>query len=364
MDNDLYNSLDIPTKTKEDFLALMLGNLNNTEDKSPNAFSYDILSSTSIVFKYLQDMVTDLFGKFDVTNLEDEELDIRVSQIAGLERKPATKATGTIRVTGEADTEIPKDSVFMAEDLAFVTTKDYKILSSGVVMIEVECMEPGGVGNVVPGAINAMADKIRGVQNITNPEAFVNGYDEEHDWDLIERYLDTLANPPKAGNPAHYKLWATEYPGIWEAKVFRTDKGPSTVRVVVVGLDRKALDEATLKKVKAHILEEAPIAYENLTVESAKVKDVVIQAKILTRNGDKDLLTQAIQENLDNFLYKLAFRKSYVSYAKVGQLILDTPGVKDYEDLTINGAKENLALGETEIPSLKSVTISLVEVDE
>ena len=39
------------TRTQEEFLKTMLNNLSNTEDKSPNSFSYDILSAAAIIFE-------------------------------------------------------------------------------------------------------------------------------------------------------------------------------------------------------------------------------------------------------------------------------------------------------------------------
>lgn len=90
----------VQEKSQEEFLQSMLSNLSNTEDKTPNSFSYDILSAAAIVFEDFQRVILELFKKFDVMNLEDEELDARVLQIAGIKRKQATQSTGEVTVTG------------------------------------------------------------------------------------------------------------------------------------------------------------------------------------------------------------------------------------------------------------------------
>lgn len=259
-------------KTQEEFLQSMLSNLSNTEDKTPNSFSYDILSAAAIVFEDFQRVILELFKKFDVMNLEDEELDARVLQIAGIKRKQATQSTGEVTITGLPKTVIPKETVFLAGSLEFTIDQDYVIPDTGNITLKVKSVSYGGNANILPNAIDKSNPQIMGVDNISNAKEINNGYDQETDDDLRERYLEKLLHPPKAGNPAHYKLWATEVDGIWNAKVFRTWQGGGTVKVVVIGLNRKAVGPDLIEKVKKHILEEAPIRYEDLTVESATTK--------------------------------------------------------------------------------------------
>lgn len=352
--------IEIKERTQKEFLQIMLNNLKNTEDKTPNSFSYDALSSTAIVFRYFQDIVLELFKKFDVMNLEGEELDTRVLQIAGLTRKKPTFASGIVRVTGEVGSVIPKDTIFLADDIEYISNKEYIIGQDGSVDVYVTCTTPGSMGNIIAGGINDMKKKIIGINNITNLEEFHNGYDLEPDGDLIERYLDVLTNPPKAGNPSHYKLWATEVDGVWDAKVFRTWQGPSTVKVVVVGLDRKILDDYMINKIKDHIMEEAPISYSDLIVESAKAKEVDIKVSVYSDDKNVENIKKEIKDSVDKYLYSIAFKESYVSLAKVGKLILSCENVKDYENLTLNSVQENIKLADDEIPNFANMEVDII----
>lgn len=349
-------------KTQEEFLQSMLSNLSNTEDKTPNSFSYDILSAAAIVFEDFQRVILELFKKFDVMNLEDEELDARVLQIAGIKRKQATQSTGEVTITGLPKTVIPKETVFLAGSLEFRIDQDYVIPDTGNITVKVKSVIYGGDANVLPNAIDKMNPQILGVDNISNAKEINNGYDKETDDDLRERYLEKLLHPPKAGNPAHYKLWATEVDGIWNAKVFRTWQGGGTVKVVVIGLNRKAVGPDLIEKVKKHILEEAPIRYESLTVESATTKKVKIDVKIkLTQNANLIEVKEEIKDRIEKYFYSISFKESTVSYAKVGAEILKVPGVADYDDLKLNGNIGNVVMKETEVPEIESLGVTTNE---
>lgn len=352
--------MDIQQRTHEEFLQTMLANLANTEDKTPNSFSYDILSSTAIVFKYMQSTIIDLLKLFDVDNLNGSDLDMRVLQIAGLERKQSTRSTGIVTVTGEPGTEIKEGALFLADELEFTADKTVTIPEGGVVDLWVTSEIYGAAANVISGAITKTEPRIAGITDITNRNPIENGYSEESDPDLRERYYDVLLNPPRGGNPAHYKLWATEVDGIWDAKVFRTWKGPSTVRVVLVGLDRKKIDARMIERVKEHIIEEAPIAYENLTVESAKIKKIDVKLTAIADDTvDVQGMKDGVKEKLDEYFFSISFRQSFVSLAKVGKTILDIDTIHDYEDLTLNGAAENVELADDEIPDIGEIDVTI-----
>ena len=95
-----------------------------------------------------------------------------------------------------------------------------------MIYVKVEALRIGPYGDVDKNTIKISKDYIKGIESVTNPTDFTNGYGEESDDDLRERYYSYLQDPPKAGNPAHYRLWAEEVDGVGYAKVYRTWKGP------------------------------------------------------------------------------------------------------------------------------------------
>lgn len=344
-------------KTHEEYLDLMLNGLENTKDKTPNSFSYDVLSAAGILFVEFARRFEELARKFDVDNLEGLELEKRVFQITGLKRKQATYARGLIKITGTVETVIDEGKIFQTElGEEFRTLERVVIGDKGEIDVKVEALRIGPFGDVDKDTIKISKDYIKGIESVTNPADFTNGYGQESDDDLRERYYSYLQDPPKAGNPAHYRLWAEEVDGVGYAKVYRTWKGPSTVKVVIIDIERKGADSDLVEKVRKHIMEEAPIHWENLTVVSAKEKPIDVAGKIEVRNGySKSEVIENIKGKITAYLAEVAFKKSFVSFAKVAHAILESEGLVDFDDLRINGTYDNIDLADEEVAVLGQV---------
>lgn len=347
--------------THDDFLKMQLDKLSNTHDKSPNSFSYDVLSAASIVDIELQRRINEIFLKLDVDNLEGNELEKRVFQIAGVIRKDATRAFGKVKVRGVVGTKIPDGTIFLGKNgEKYYSFSEEVINSDGEVDIFIYSFEYGKKGNVEKNYVNSLESWITGVDSVTNLMEISGGYDAENDYELRERYYWKIQNPPKAGNPDHYKLWAEEVDGVGYAKVFRTWKGPSTVKVVVIGKDKKGVAHEMIEKIKSHIMKEAPIAWENLEVVSGKEKKINISAKLTLESGYMiGEVKKNIKDSIEIYLSKLAFKKSFVSYAKIGQAILESSGVSDFDDLRINSIQDNIDLEDEEVG-----VVGEIEVDD
>lgn len=344
-------------KTHEEYLDLMLDGLENTKDKTPNSFSYDVLSAAGILFVEFARRFEELARKFDVDNLEGFELEKRVFQITGLKRKQATYARGLIKITGTVGTVIEAGKIFQTEEgEEFRTLERVVIGDGGEIDVKVEALRIGPYGDVDKDTIKISKDYIKGIESVTNPADFTNGYGQESDDDLRERYYSYLQDPPKAGNPAHYRLWAEEVDGVGYAKVYRTWKGPSTVKVVIIDIERKGADSDLVEKVRSHIMEEAPIHWENLTVVSAKEKPIDVAGKIEVKSGySKGEVLENIKDKITAYLAEVAFKKSYVSFAKVAHAILESEGLVDFDDLRINGTYDNIDLADEEVAVLGKV---------
>jgi uncharacterized phage protein gp47/JayE len=72
--------------------------------------------------------------------------------------------------------------------------------------------------------------------------------------------------------------------------------------------------------------------------------------------------TANIQESSEtavkNYLSDEALKKSYISYAKIGSLILSVSGVEDYASLKVNNGTANIKIADGAVPVLGSVVIS------
>jgi len=67
----------------------------------------------------------------------------------------------------------------------------------------------------------------------------------------------------------------------------------------------------------------------------------------------------AVKENVEQYLKSLTFMPDNdVRYVRIGSVILDTPGVVEYSNLLVNGATNNIPIGEQEVAVLGTVTFT------
>ena len=93
---------------------------------------------------------------------------------------------------------------------------------------------------------------------------------------------------------------------------------------------------------------------------SVTEKAVNVSANIKLQAGQNlGTVQNAFQAALTDYLHKEALDMSYVSLARVGNLLLGTDGVEDYSGLLLNGVSGNMALTEEEIAVTGTVTLEV-----
>lgn len=91
---------------------------------------------------------------------------------------------------------------------------------------------------------------------------------------------------------------------------------------------------------------------------SAAEKIINISVKLSIENGcSEDIIKENIEKNIENFLASIAFQNSYISYAKIGAIILSSEGVQDYSNLLINNVAENIIINDEEVCVLGEVSL-------
>ncbi len=336
-------------------------------DTSEGSFFWDTTRPGAIEKAQLAQLqLQNLLQLFFVQTSYGQYLDY-LGQTRGVNRLPATPATGDVKFTGQPGTTISPGTLITTQSstnapaIIFKTTEEGVINAEGEVVVRAECAEPGTAGNVPVGVILLMAEPIEGVTGVTNPEPFTGGTDVEDDDSFRERVLDARRLPATSGNKHHYKLWAREVPGVGDAKVFPLWDGPGTVKVVIVDGNKRAASPELLAAVTDHIENQRPIG-ATVTVASAVEKQINIAADVTLAGGYTIAQVQSLyQEAVVEYFKEIAFIDTYVSYAQLGKILLETPGVGDYSGLLVNGAVNNVLLGEEEVPVLGTVTLEVME---
>ena len=150
-----------------------------------------------------------------------------------------------------------------------------------------------------------------------------------------------------------------ECEGVGAAKVFPLANGPGTVKVIVADANMSAAGAGLLQTVKNHIEELRPIGAD-VTVASVVEKAVNVSADIRLQAGrNLGTVQEAFRISLAAYLRKEALDMSYVSMARVGNLLLGTDGIEDYSNLLLNGLSDNVSLSEEEIAVTGTVTLEV-----
>ena len=361
-------------KTVDNIQTELLNNISDDYEKNAGYLTYDLTKSLAIEVAAVYSVLQAIIDKVDVDNLTGDELEKYVNQRKGLTRKSANAAKAILTVTGTGTINI-SDLFETSTGIQFASTEQKTISGSGT--ITVQAVIAGASGNVPANTITQMPVTIQGITNVTNADVAYDGYDAETDDSLRERYYEVLQQPSTSGNKYHYKTWAKEVVGVGDAIVYPTWNGDNTVKVVIVDENKQVANADLISRAQEYIdpldessnpsgngSGEAPIgAY--CTVEAATAKNISVKVTIVKSNTsytDAEVIAN-ITSNINDYFKELALNEDeeYVSYAKIGNLIITAEGVSDYSNLTINDGTSNITLSLTpaltEIPVLQGVTL-------
>lgn len=284
----------------------------------------------------------------------------------GMDRKPGTAAIGAVTFTGTNGTVIPSGTkVQTAGGLLYDTTAVVTITGT-TASVSVQAEAVGTAYNVAAGAINSIPIAVIGVSSVTNAASITGGVDVESDASAIARFLEDARNPSTSGNKYDYYGWAVSVSGIGDAKILPLWNGNGTVKVVLIDGNKQPASSALVTNVQAYTEGFRPIG-ATVTYESATGLSINVSATLLLASGyTVSGVQSAVQTSIASFLKSIAFSNNlsavnqldYVSYAKIGDAILNVPGVLDYSNLTVNGGTANVSVQIESVAVLGTVTLS------
>lgn len=342
----------------------LLDNISDSYQKTEGFPTWDLLRAAAFGIKRLWDKIFKIEYLQDVDNLTGTDLERFIYQRKGLSRKAATFATGSITVlAGEGS--ITKGNVFStASGIEFIALETKEVKAGDTVFIQ--AIVAGDKGNVAADTIVEMPVTIAGIAKITNTEPTVDGYDPEDDNSLRERYYEALREPATSGNVAHYRRWAREVEGVGKAKIYPLWQGDNTVQVVIVDDNGLVPSEDTVTRCQNYIdpdkaglgLGQAPIgAY--CTVTPALALPINVSATLVLDNTvPLEVIKTEIISSITKYLAGIALETEYISPAKIGNIILGTEGVVDYDNLLVNETTNRVDVPEKSVAILGSVVLN------
>jgi len=340
-------------------------------DKSEGGFIFDALAPVAAELAQAAIWAQEVLRRGFAETTFGEYLDMRATE-HGLTRKPAAKATGQVGFTGtpetviSAGTQVSTVGSEAAPAIFFATTEEVTIGEDGTATANIEAIEAGSSGNVAAGTITVLAQPVTGVTSVTNTAATTGGTDEETDESLLERFLQKVRQPGTSGNKADYINWALEVTGVGGAQVIPLWNGPGTVKVVLLGTDKKPASAEVVQAVQDYIAPtsgtgegKAPIGADVTVVAATAVNIDVSATVVLTGTKTLQEVQTAFETALDDYLADIAFSSDpTVRYVRVGSILLDTEGVQDYSNLLVNGGTANVTINLDEVAVRGTVTLS------
>ena len=338
--------------TEEVILQRMMDRVPSSMDKREGSIIHDALAPTAIEHQLLY-IHLDTFLREVFSDKASREYLVKRAAERNVIPHPATAAVWKASFTPKA-LEVENGTRFNCDNLNLAVTRK---IDDGI--YELTCETAGSIGNGCQGKLIPI-NYVTGLETAELAELVTPGNDEEETEAFRERYLTILRKPSTSGNIYDYYNWAMACKGVGAAKVFPLAYGPGTVKVVIADEDKTAATPALLKVVKDYIEEMRPIG-ATVTIASAEELPVNIMGRVKLKNGlNLGKVQAAFRTAFNAFLKDNAFDISYVGYARVGNILLETAGLEDYADLTINGFSHNIELTDEQIAVIGTVTLEVM----
>lgn len=390
----------------EEILNRMMSRVSNKLDKREGSVIWDAHSPAALeimaLYIELERVINESFG-----DTASREFLIRRCAERGIKPYSASKAVCRGEFTPESVDVLGKR--FNIGEINFCAVEK---ISDGV--YKMECETAGGEGNHFIGRLIPI-DYINGLQSAELAELLIPGEDEEDTEELRRRYFDSFEDKAFGGNVKDYvaktnaiagvgqtkvtRVWNGDikpsslipsaavkawYDGIatdladepkqWLEAFFRAAEGKKltvggTVMLTILGADYGKANPELIAKVQDEIDPEpyggeglglAPIGHI-VTVRSAEAVRVNVAAKITFETGyGFGNLKESIETAVEDYLLELRrnWGGSSVTVVRISQIetrLLSIKGIVDIGGTKLNGAEENLTLGELQIPVLGGV---------
>ncbi len=348
-------------KSAEDYYKEMTSTLKDV-DISKKSLVYNSLMPCCYELSYQSVMLDEatkmVFASSALENKYSEHLERRCLE-QGIARKLFTIAFGIIKVVGKKKAKLPKGALVSTKlGRTYFTNEDLILDDSGIGFVGITASEKGSKYNVDVGEICCLPVKYEGILSIINEEKINNGYDQESDEDLYNRYLLKIRTPATSGNKYHYEQWASEVTGVGFAKCIPS---PGYVKVIITDSNKRAANKELIEETYKHIDEVRPILAGTLEVVTVKEITINITANV---EIDSSVVLGDIQNlfinEIQKYINDIVFKSKKISIAKLGGLLIGLNGVIDYSNLKINNSSNNITLGEDEIAVIGTVTLGVM----
>lgn len=345
-------------KSAEEYYKEMTSTLKDV-DTSEHSFIYNSNMPTAFELSYQSMLMDEIENKIHAkTALDNGYYDslINFCKDLGIERNLATKASGVVKITGNAGSKLPSGSYVAKSSSVLYTTQDELTLGdNGEGTVSVIAVDVGSSYNCEIGEINSFPIKYEGILTVTNELEISNGYDDESYESLYNRYLSKVTSPSTGGNKADYENWALSVTGTGSATCV---PGAGNVKVIISNSNKREANEELIQNVYDYIDSVRPLLAGTLTIESVKEVKIKITGNV---EIDTSVTLEDVKQSYENLVNEYfddkVFTGKKISIAKLQSLLIDMDGVIDCSNVTINESSTTMVLNDDEVAVLDSIEL-------
>lgn len=345
-------------KTYDDIMVDVLGRFPDKFDKRQGSVLWNLCAplAQELAIQYAQ--LGDMERQFFLDTSEGDFL-TRLAAQFGVTRLPATSAIREVHF----QEPVPIGTRFSVVD----STHNFRVLEhkpSGEYLLIAET--PGKEANSVNGSLINI-DVLQEFSGAILGNVVVPGEDIESDDALRVRATKYIKTPTLNGNLAQYEKWADEFEGVGSVFMQPLHAGPNTLKLSITNANGEEASPELVKRFQDYLDPEpkghgkgvAPIgAY--VTVESVAGLGVRIVADIKIRDdADIEAIRGAARKALAEYLKTEAFQEKELRHYKIATIIDRLDGVKDVDNLTINGSNTSVELQAEILPKLSEVVLNV-----
>lgn len=348
----------------------------NTTTWKPGAVVRTIVTATAIMLASLSKLIALIAGSGFLDLSTGPWLTLLARYQYGVERQPATFATGQVTITnsgGGIYEYDPGDLVFINATTrkTYRNTGSVSIGSLATVTIGIQAIEAGTGSTAQPGAINLFETPELGL-SVTNAYPVV-GIDEETDAALRVRCVEKLYTLAVGGAREAYSYWAKTTTRIDGSRTgvsrTRISDGSTVGHVTVtIATSTGAATAEDLARVDSELRRIVLPAGATLTTQNASALPIAVACEVWV---SAPTMTQAevnaaITSSVVTFLYSVPIGgkplvhggQGYVFRDMLEAAIVNTPDI-NVVHVTIATPSDSVAVGDTQVPVLNgSVTLT------
>lgn len=214
---------------------------------------------------------------------------------------------------------------------------------------------------------------IMGLKSATLGDMYAAGTDPESDESLRERWREVLSEPSENWNKQQYKTSCEAYDGVGRAIITPLAYGPCTVKALIISSEGTSPPDSLINQIQDSMdpgsegvgQGKVPLGCKFYAVaagqEAVDISFDVVIASGYSSDNTKEMVRQELIRYMKEIALNTPDEENMVAqYMKVIGILANMVGIKDLENLTLNGFAENVSIGADNIPILGELTINEV----